>query len=331
MPPPPSATASGTEGRDALRAEGQTGHLPVHGGRAVAARSVRPQADAAEARRRGDSCRHHPRGRAVRVCQRHAAAARVAIRVSPARSVGQRDVRAAAVPAAACRRDRDHPFDEDDAVQPRAGADLHEHRAPGDRAAQHGLVAQLRPGQRQQGPARVCRPDVGTEQPGRRQELLGQRLPADRAPGRRVPRQGRAGPLLAQPGRRRHPGPARVAGPDSIAQHARGPARRRSGDHHAHRRLRNGVPDAVERAGAHRHLGGIAGDARDVRHRARPGVVWQQLPARTAAGGARRALRPALSPRVGHPRRRHRHRHRRARAPAVPADRPRDRRVTHGS
>ena len=150
----------GTEGRDPLCAEGQTGHLPVHGGRAVAARSVRPQADAAEARRRGDSCRHHPRGRAVRVCQGHAAAARVAIRVSPARSVGQRDVRAAAVPAAACRRDRDHPFDEDDAVQPRAGADLHEHRAPGDWAAQHGLVAQLRPGQRQQGPARVCRPDV---------------------------------------------------------------------------------------------------------------------------------------------------------------------------
>ena len=325
-----AATGGGAEGRDPLRAQGQTGHLPVHGGRAVAAGPVRPQAAAAEARRRGDSRWHHPGGRAVRVRQGHTAAARVAIRVPSARSVGQRDFRAAAVPAAACRRDRDHPFDEDDAVQPRAGADLHEHREPGDWAAQHGLVAQLRPGQRQQGPARVCRPDVRTEQPGRRQELLGQRLPADGAPGRRVPRQGRAGPFLAQPGGRRQPGAARVAGPDSIAQHDREPARRRSGDHHAHRRLRNGVPHAVERARAHRHLGGIAGDARDVRHRAGPGVVWQQLPARAAAGGARRALRPALSPRLGHARRRHRHRHRRARAAALPADRPGHRRAAHG-
>ena len=106
------------------------------------------------------------------------------------------------------------------------------------------------------------------------------------------------------------------------AQHAGGPACRRPGNHHPHRRLRDGVPDAVERPGADRHLGRNAGDARDVRHRAGPGVVRQQLPARATAGGARRALRPALSPRLGHARRRHRQRHRRARAAVVPADRP---------
>ena len=41
-------------------------------------------------------------------------------------------------------------------------------------------------------------------------------------------------------------------------------------------------------------------DPRAVRHRARAGLVREQLPARAAAGRARRALRPALSPRLGH-------------------------------
>ncbi len=90
-------------------------------------------------------------------------------------------------------------------------------------------------------------------------------------------------------------------------------------------RMQSSVPELTDISGE------IAGDARDVRHRAGPGVVRQQLPARPAAGRTRRALRPALSPRLGHPRRRHRHRHRRARAAAVPADRPRHRRAAHGS
>ena len=55
--------------------------------------------------------------------------------------------------------------------------------------------------------------DLGAEQPGRRQELLGQRLSAHRPSGRRVPIEGRAGALLAQPGRRGSEGAARIAGP----------------------------------------------------------------------------------------------------------------------
>ena len=43
-----------------------------------------------------------------------------------------------------------------------------------------------------------------------------------------------------------------------------------------------------------------ADDSRAVRRRAGQGVVRQQLPARPPAGRARRALRAALSPRLGH-------------------------------
>ena len=85
------------------------------------------------------------------------------------------------------RRHRDHPLDADDAVQSRAGADLHEHRPPGDRPAEHGIVAQLRPRQREPRPARVRRAALRREQSRRRQVVLGQRLSADRASGRRVP------------------------------------------------------------------------------------------------------------------------------------------------
>ena len=85
--------------------------------------------------------------------------------VHAARPVGRRDLGAAAPPAEARGRDRHHPLDEDDAVQPRAGADLHEHRAPDHRPAQHRLVAQLRPGQRQQGPAGVRRAISGQNNP----------------------------------------------------------------------------------------------------------------------------------------------------------------------
>ena len=63
-------------------------------------------------------------------------------------------------------------------------------------------------------------------------------------------------------------------------------------------------------------------DSRAVRHRAGQGVVRQQLPARAPAGRARRALRPALSPRLGHPRRLARRGHRREAAAPVPRDRP---------
>ena len=67
-----------------------------------------------------------------------------------------------------------------------------------------GLVAQLRAGQRERGSAGVRRAALRREQPRRRQVLLGQRLPADHAPGRRVPLERRAGAVRVEPrGRRR--------------------------------------------------------------------------------------------------------------------------------
>ena len=98
--------------------------------------------------------------------------------------------------------------------------------------------------------------------------------------------------------------------------------RRRSRDRHAHRVLRDGLPDADQRAGADGHLEGAGDDPRAVRRRAGQGVVRQQLPAGAPAGRARRALRPALPPRLGPPRRHRQRRHREPPRRAVPRDRP---------
>ena len=72
------------------------------------------------------------------------------------------------------RRDRDRPVDAHDAVQPRAGADLHEHGPPDHRAAQPRVVAHLRPRQRERAtcPAFVVL-HLRAEQPGRRQVAAG--------------------------------------------------------------------------------------------------------------------------------------------------------------
>ena len=70
------------------------------------------------------------------------------------------------------------------------------------RPAEHGRVAHLRPRQRQRGPAGVRRADSrraarSTSRSTRR--LLGQRLPADAAPGRAVPRRQGPGAVPVQP------------------------------------------------------------------------------------------------------------------------------------
>ena len=84
----------------------------------------------------------------------------------------------------------------------------------------------------------------------------------------------------------------------------RGPPgrRRRPGDRHAHRLLRDGLPDADQRPGADRPGQGGQEDSRNVRGGAGQGVVRQQLPAGPAAGRARRALRAAVPHRLGPPR-----------------------------
>ena len=84
-----------------------------------------------------------------------------------------------------------------------------------------------------------------------------------------------------------------------------GPSRRddRPRDRHADHRLRDRVADADQCAGIDRPRIGNARDAQALRRRARQAVVCQQLPARPPAGRARRALRAALSHRLGPPRR----------------------------
>ena len=81
-------------------------------------------------------------------------------------------------------------------------------------------------------------------------------------------------------------------------------------------RMQTSVPELTDR------VEGAAGDPRAVRHRAGQGVVREQLPARPPAGRARRPVRAALSPRLGHARRQLRRGHRREAAAAVPPDGP---------
>ena len=72
---------------------------------------------------------------------------------------------------------------------------------------------------------------------------------------------------------------------------------------HAHRAVRDGLPDADQRAGGDGHRQGDEADPRDVRHQARAEGVRQQLPAGPPAGRERRALRAALPLGLGQPRR----------------------------
>ena len=250
--------------------------------------------------------------------------------VHAARASRRGNLRAPPPPGRPRGRNRRDPIDEDDAVQSCAGADFHEHWPPDHRSPEPGILAVVWAWQRQQGPACVRRVDLGSEQPGRRQELLGQRVSADRAPGRRVPRR-RANRCCS---RRIRPAstPARDASRwiSSTASTNRTRSARRPRDRHADRRLRDGVPDADERPRADRYLVGTGEDPRDVRHGARAGLVREQLPARPAADRARRPLRAALPPRLGHHGASDRHGHRRARAAAVPRDRSADRGAAHG-
>ena len=144
--------------------QGEAGHSPVHGRRAVAARSLRSEAGADQARRPGGTGGVHP-GRALRLHQGHAQAPGQPVHVPPARAVGGAGLRAPAVDGEARRRDRDRALDAHDAVQPCAGADLHEHRAPGDRASELRLVAQLRAREREHRPAGLRGAPLGREQP----------------------------------------------------------------------------------------------------------------------------------------------------------------------
>ena len=193
---------SGSVADSALRAQSEARDFSLHGRRAVADRSVRSQAGAGRSRRAG-----HPggvrQGRAVRVHQGTAEAAGFAIQVPETRTFRRGDLGAAAASLEGRRRPHHRPVDADLAVQSCAGADLHEHRAPGDRPAEPRVVAELRAREREPGSAGVRGADLGRKQSRRRQVVLGIGISADRASGRRVPVGRRSGPLRLEPGRRR--------------------------------------------------------------------------------------------------------------------------------
>ncbi len=166
------------------------------------------------------------------------------------------------------RRHRHRQVDADRRLQPRAGADFHEHRRAAVRPAEHGRVGHLRPGQRSAGPAGLRRLQYRPEGHQRRPRQLWLRLPADRLPGRAVPRAGRSGPLPLEPARRRRDHAARHARRHPRPQRAAARRGRRPRDRHAHQLVRDGVSDAGERAGSDGPVEGIARDAGDVRRRA---------------------------------------------------------------
>ena len=184
----------------ALRAEGEERHLPVHGRRAVAARPVRPQAEArtsstaSRSRSRSSRASASPSSRACRKLLGSPYAVRAA------RRVRRRALELLPHLGRGRRRHRDRPLDAHRPVQPRAGPALHEHRvtaALGRPSMGSWLTYGL--GSENAEPARLRRAALGPAGPGRAASLLGQRVPADRVPGRPVPLAGRAGPLPLQP------------------------------------------------------------------------------------------------------------------------------------
>ena len=125
------------------------------------------------------------------------------------------------------------------------GADLHEHRLPAHRAAQHGLVDDLRPGQREPGPARLRRP----ASPARTSPTAAR--PAGAAascpPSTRASSSARrairccSSPIPMACRSRRGASRSTLLKDFNEAAAQRG---RRPGDRHAHQPLRDGLPHA---------------------------------------------------------------------------------------
>ena len=174
------------------------------------------------------------------------------------------------------------------------------------RPAGDGVLAHLRPGQRERRPAGLRRPDLDRPvRPGAADldAAVAQRVPAQPVPGRPVLLQGRPGPLPgAAPGARPPTASATSSTPSSSSISSR-TSGRRPRDRHADHRVRDGVPHADQRPRADRPLQRAEARARPLRHRGRRRLVRRQLPAGPPAGRARRPVHPALSSRLGPSRR----------------------------
>ena len=183
-------------------AQSQTRDLPVHGRRAVADGDVRLQAGAESAQRR-TAAGFGPPGAAA---HRHvgqpgvAAARRVAVRVQPSRCQRHLGQRSAATHRQGRRRPLHRPLDVHGGHQPRSGDHVLPERIADRRPPEHGRVGALRARQRQRGSAGVRRADhAGQGRPAAVRAAVGQRLPAERAPGRAVQERQGCGAVSRQP------------------------------------------------------------------------------------------------------------------------------------
>ena len=125
--------------------QGQEHYLSLHGRGAFAPGFARLQTQAATVQRPTHSPGVYERP-ALRLHQRGAAPARLALQLSQERQMRRGNLRTSAPPAGNCRRHCDCEIDQHHAVQSRPRSNLHELRFPDHRPPQHGLVAHLWPG-----------------------------------------------------------------------------------------------------------------------------------------------------------------------------------------
>ena len=139
--------------------QGEARHLPAPVRRTVAARDVRLQAGARAVPGHADS-RLRPAGAARRPDDGAVVAAgrQLDVRVRAARPVGHVGQRAAAAHREDRRRHHRHQDDEHGRDQPRSGDHVHPDGISAAGPAEHGRVAELRPGQREPDAAGVRRP-----------------------------------------------------------------------------------------------------------------------------------------------------------------------------
>ncbi len=261
-------------------------HLSVHGGRAEPAGVVRSQAEAAGTRRPGDS-RVVRRQQAFRVHQEGREAAGHAPQVRSTWAERPDDLGIAAAFGDGCRRHRDHPLDEDRRLQSRAGQVLSQYRVTNDSVGRAmGAWVTYGIGSEARRSAGVCRLAIGSARSAWRRAELGQRFLADDVSRRSVPHQGRPDSQSAnvrpESTLRRQQRLCRRRSTISIDCDSRTPAIREIA--HSHRRVRNGVSHANQRAGADGPRRRDAGDARLVRRRGRQAAFRDELPAGSAAG-----------------------------------------------
>ena len=134
---------------------------------------------------------------------------------------------------------------------------------------EHRLMDLLRPRQREPGPAGVRRDDLAGhgQLAGAGRSRVGQRLSADPVPGREVPLRRRSGAVSLEPAGLFARGPPALSRRPGEAERAEREGVSGPGDRHAHRAVRDGVPDAELGARADRPLDGAAVHVRAVRPR----------------------------------------------------------------